>query len=272
MNALPFPQTREEIHNLLSNIDDKMLNCTQDFIKLQVKKPINEMVSKKVIFNLNSSQAKWFNIYSVFNANQQVNEACNKIWAGMELMHATDERIWKKQYTPLGDKFNGSFVLGTAIPALYYAQLSAIVSLLSIYGCVPIMVNQKRYYLVRTINGWELFSRGDYAQNQLGISTKSWHEVILKTFQAFKKNGIKLPAIDIDKTFDLKKLRNEMHYEILGDLRMWRAYTKRKSFFKIVPLVMETIDTSIKTIQYIKKITTGCDERFEDLKRVFESA
>lgn len=263
---LPWPKTKVEIRQLLTSIDDQMLSCTEDFIRLQVKSPTADLLSRKATCKLDSPQARWFNIYSVFNANQQLNEACNKLWAGTELMHVTDEKVWNELYDPVGGKFNGSFVLGTTIPTLYYAQLSAIVSILSIYGCIPVMINQKRYYMLRAADGWQLFSRGDYAQNHLGISSNSWHEVILRTFQAFKSHGLELPNVNLQKTFDLKKLRNEMHYEILGDLRMWRAYTKRRSFFKIVPLVMETIGTSIETIRYIKKITTGCDERFEDLR------
>lgn len=271
MSTLPWPETKEQIQTLLEDVDERLLNCTEDFIRLQVKKPVSKLLTKNSTCKLNSPQSKWFNIYSVFNANQQLNEACNKLWAGIEIMHMTDQDIWKKSYEPIGKKFHGSFVLGTAIPALYYAQLSAIVSVLSIYGCVPIMINQKRYYLIRTKNGWQLFSRGEYAQNHLGISTSSWHEVILNTFKAFKNKGIKLPDIDLEKTFTLKKLRNEMHYEILGDLRMWRAYTKRNSFFKTTPLVLDTLDKSIQTLRYIKKITTNCDERFEDLKNNFKS-
>lgn len=266
MSELPWPTAKKEIKQLLQDIDENLLNCTEDFIRLQVKKPVTDLIAKKNTLSLTSTQSKWFNVYSIFNANQQLNEACNKLWAGLELMHMTDNKIWKKKYEPLGTKFHGSFVLGTAIPTLYYSQLSAIVSILSIYGCVPVMVNQKRYYLIRTQNGWKAFSRGEYAQNHLKISTNSWHEVILNTFKAFKSNGIDLPDINLEKTFQLKKLRNEMHYEILGDLRMWRAYQKRTSFFKSVPLVMDTIKESIKTLKYVKKITTKCDERFEDLK------
>lgn len=271
MSSFPWPNTKEQIREFLEGIDDRMLNCAEDFIRLQVKKPVSQLLYKKSICKLNSPQAKWFNIYSIFNANQQLNEACNKLWAGIEIMHVTDQSIWNRKYDPIGKKFHGSFVLGTAIPALYYAQLSAIVSILSIYGCVPIMINRKRYYLIRTKTGWQLFSRGYYAKTVLGVNANSWHDVILKTFEAFGNNDLKLPAIDLDKTFVLKKLRNEMHYEILGDLKMWRAYTKRNSFFKLVPLVVDTIDISIQTLRYIKKITTGCDERFEDLKKNFET-
>ena len=271
MNYLPWPNTKLKIRNHLKNIDERMLNCSEKFIRLQVKKPVNQLISTKKPFLLSSPQSKWFDIYSIFNANQQLNEACNKLWAGIEIMNATDNKVWKKKYEPVGTKFHGSFVLGTAIPTIYYAQLSTIVSIMSIFGCIPIMLNYKRYYIIRTKDGWQLFPRVEYLQNKLKTSSRSWHEVILKTFTGFKNNGIKLPIINLDKTFALKNLRNEMHYEILGDLRMWRAYSQRQSFFKVIPLVMKSIATSIKTIEYIKKITTGCDERFVDLKKNFKS-
>lgn len=182
----------------------------------------------------------------------------------------TSPKVWKIKYEPLGMKFDGSFILGTAIPTIYYSQLSTIVANLSIFGIVPIMLNHKRYFIVRTQEGWKIFSRGEYVQNKLKINTQSWHEVILKTFESLRdKNKIDLPEINLDGTFRLKKLRNEMHYEILGDLRMWRAYKTRKSFYNAVPIVIDSISITIDTIKSIKKITTGCDERFEDLKEHF---
>jgi hypothetical protein len=269
MSFLPWPDSETKLRNYLKPIDEKMLNCTESFIRRQVQSPVKDLL-KNTVFKLDTPQAKWFDIYSIFNSNQQLNEACNKLWAGLEIMHMTDPKIWKINYTPIGSKFDGSFILGTAIPTIYYSQLSLIVANLSIFGTVPIMLNHKRYFMVRTDEGWKIFSRGEYASNKLGINTQSWHEVILKTFQSLRDDKkVALCKIDLDKTFNLKNLRNEMHYEILGDLRMWRAYTKRKSFYKVVPLVIDSMSKTICAISSIKKITTGADERFEDLKKNF---
>lgn len=270
MSLLPWPSTSSEIRELLRPIDERLLNCSENFIRLQVKKPIENMIVNKTKYAINSPQSTWFNVYSIFNANQQLNEACNKLWTTVELTNVTSRNNFNKSYEPIGSGFSGSFILGTTLPTLYYSQLSAIVSVLSSFGCIPVMIRSKRYYLLRSYDGWTIQPRNEYMSKNLGVNADSWHDVILRTYKSLKSNGIKMPDMKIERTFKLKGMRNEMHYEVLGDLKMWRAYGNRNTYFRFCSLVFESIESAIENLAYIKRVTTNCDTRFSTLKKNFK--
>ena len=267
MTNLPYPSKQKEIHDLLENIDERLLNCTESFIRQQVRQPIVSLLQRRTqSYKLDTPQAEWFNIYSIYSANQQLNEACNKLWATVELANLTSKNVRKERYQPIGEDFSGTFMLGTLIPTLYYSQISTIISILSSFGCIPILIRRAPYYLLRTINGWALFRRRTYIRQVLGIERKSWHDTIIKTYESLTNKGVRLPRITIRKTFALKKLRNEMHYEILGDLKMWRMFKDNKAYLKHLPAVIKTVETALSNLSKIKKVTTGSDERFHNLK------
>jgi hypothetical protein len=267
MDQLPFPREKDSIRKLLETIDDKLLFCSERFIRLQVKKPVEILRSGKVaVFDSTKPQHEWFNIYSVYSANQQLNEACNKLWATVELANATSKKVWKKKYHPIGENFSGIFLLGTLIPTLHYAQLSAMISILSAFGCIPIALDKKPYFLIRTEEGWRIFHRQEYLADVLGVSSRGWHEQIINTYDKLAKKGIGLPSLNIKRISKLKDLRNRMHYEILGDLRMSRAFKSRTAYSKNLPFVINTVETAAKTLAKIKKITSGCDGRLGNLK------
>lgn len=270
MTLLPWPPKASEIKEILTPIDERLLNCSEDFIRLQVKKPIENMITQKVKYAIDSPQSTWFNIYSIFNANQQLNEACNKLWATAELTNVTSRRVFNKNYEPIGKEFIGSFILGTTLPTLYYSQLSTIVSVLSAFGCVPVRVNSKRYYLLRSKDGWTIQPRNEYMSKNLGVNADSWHDVILRTYKSLKSKGIRMQDMNIERTFKLKSIRNEMHYEVLGDLKMWRVYDNRNTYFRFSSLVFKSIELAIKNLAYIKKVTTNCDTRFANLNENFK--
>jgi hypothetical protein len=267
MTNLPFPSKQKEIHDLVENIDERLLYCSSNFIRRQIRRPIVSLLERRIqSYKLDTPQAEWFNIYSIYSANQQLNESCNKLWATIELANLTSKHVWKKCYQPIGEDFSSTFMLGTLIPTLYYSQISAIISILSSFGCIPILIQRVPYYLLRTINGWTLFRRRTYIRQVLGIETKSWHDTIIKTYESLINKGIRLPRIAIRKTFALKKLRNEMHYEILGDLKMWRMFKDNNAYLKHLPAVIKTVETVVGNLSKIKKVTTGSDERFRNLK------
>jgi hypothetical protein len=264
--SLPFPGNRKGIQSTLETIDERLLSCSELFIKQQVKTPLLALLTRQITsFSLSTTQSDWFNVYSIYSSNQQLNEACNKLWATMELAYATGKDVWKRQYQPIGESFDGRFLLGTLIPNLYYAAMSASVSILSTYGCVPVLVNRKHLFLVRTSIGWIVSERQNYMRDNFGFGAKSWHDQILKTYVGLRDNGIKLPLIDMDNIFELKSLRNSMQYEILGDLRMWRMFKDKKAYFKFLPKVIHLIGLSIELLRSTARITTDCDTRFENL-------
>ena len=183
----------------------------------------------------------------------------------MELAHVTGKDVWKRQYKPVGESFDGRFLLGTLIPNLYYSAMSAMVSILSTYGCIPVRVNKQPVFLVRSGSGWIVSERQKYMRDNLGFGAKSWHDQILKTYEGLGDKGIKLPSIDMESIFELKSLRNSMQYEILGDLRMWRMFRDKRAYYRFVPKVIGLVERSIESLRRTAVITSGCDERFDDL-------
>lgn len=267
MIQLPFPLKQKDVNKLLESIDDKLLNCSEKFIRLQVKRPIEKMLSGKIeYYDSENPQYDWFNIYSIYCSNQQVNEACNKLWATIELTNVTSRNMWKKNYSPIGENFSGIFLLGTLIPTLHYSQLSAMISMLSSFGCIPLIINRTPYFLIRTGRGWMLFRRPVYLKETLGISAHGWHEQIIRVYDKFNAKGVELPTLNIRKIMKLKDLRNSLHYEILGDLRMWRIFKSRKAYATYLPLVIKSIELAIDNLTKIKKVTSGCDTRLLNLQ------
>lgn len=268
MSNLPYPYRQEDIHDLLEDIDERLLSCSASFIRRQVMHPIVSLLERRIqSYKGDTPEAEWFNIYSIYSSNQQLNEACNKLWATVELANLTSKNIWKERgYQPVGESFSGIFMLGTLIPTLYYSQISTMISVLSSYGCIPILIHGVPYYLIRTLDGWMLFERRTYARQVLGAEIKSWHETIIRTYKSLMDKGLRLPKISVRKTLTLKKLRNEMHYEILGDLRMWRMFKDNRAYLKHAPTVVNTIEMALDNLTKIKKVTTGSDERFHNLK------
>jgi hypothetical protein len=223
------------------------------------------MLAMKEKFESDKTEAEWLNIYSIYSANQQLNEACNKLWTTVELSNMTSRQIWKKSYLPIGEQFSGIFSLGTLIPTLYYAEISSIVSILSSFGCVPIILNGTPFYLLRTESGWTMVKRSEYVENMLKINAHSWHDRIIGTYERLSTKGIKLPRISLSRVRKLKKLRNEMHYQILGDLRMWRMYNSTRAYQKHLPTAIKIVKVAINNLTEIKCVTTGCEKRFENL-------
>lgn len=55
-NYLPWPRTEDKVREHLKRIDDRFLNCTEKFIRLQVKEPVGKLI-KKTVFPIDSPQA-----------------------------------------------------------------------------------------------------------------------------------------------------------------------------------------------------------------------
>jgi len=196
-----------------------------------------------------------------------LSEACNKLWTTIELANATSRHVWKRSYMPVGEQFSGTFCLGTLIPTLYYAEISSMISILSSFGCVPVVMGRTPFYLLRTENGWTIVNRSVYVENVLDVNARSWHDRILGTYEGFVTKGVRLPSIPLSKVKTLKNLRNEMHYQILGDLRMWRMFKSSSVYHKHLPSAIHIVRVATSNLAKIKCVTSGCEERFENLTK-----
>ncbi len=272
MSDLPWPTTTHDIADVLSKVDPHILSGSERFVRQQLAKSTDSMLSGTVsVFPLGDPTSYWLNVISLFHANQQINEACNKAWGAAELANVTSRSMWQTKYEPIGAKFGRLFAFGTIIPTLYYAEISAIISILSSFGCVPVLVRGRTYFLVRTSNGWRLFARPAYIKSNFGVNPHGWHNQIVTTYFGLISQDIMLPKISRSKVVRLKNLRNEMHYSVLGDLKMWRAPKLQDKFANFFPLVDKTVMAAISVLQTIKTIANGCDERYYALREVLSN-
>ncbi len=267
MSLLPWPSSSNEIRSVLDNVDNSLLRSSEKFVRRQSSKAIDLLTSHtSACYSPKQPQYFWLNVLALFSANQQLNEACNKMWATAELANITRVSVWRRKYDPVGPGFGGIFVSSTLIPTLYYAQISAMISLLASFGCLPILSRGVPFYLVRTQEGWKAYNRRVYVASVCGRKINGWHEQIIETYFSLTTRNISLPRLPQRDVAKLKELRNEMHYNILGDLKMWRTPARRGMIAKLVPVVDNTIVSAICVLRSIKSVSTGCDERYSSLR------
>ncbi len=273
ISLLPWPAESDGIHEVLATVDENLLKGSERFVRQQLSKPMSFLVSHSTAYyGLDKPESYWLNVLSLFNANQQINEACNKIWAASELANITRRDVWKHKYKPIGPDFGRIFASGTFIPTLHYAQISAMISILSSFGCIPILLRGTPFYFVRTETGWRAYVRRNYIRSVFGWKIKGWHDQIIETYFGLISKGISLPKLSHAKVNQLKEMRNEVHYNVLGDLKMWRIPQSHDAFRKFLPLVDKTITASIDTLHKIKQVSTGCDERYSALRRALNES
>jgi hypothetical protein len=207
------------------------------------------------------------NAYSITRAMIQSNESCNKIWATMELLHG----LANKRTSYLCDTFDVEFTGGTIIPILYYAQVAALTSLMSVYGSVSIRDAGASYNLVRTKKGWRLDRRERHIRDLLGIKAHGkWHEQIRQIIEGLM--GMEqFPQINVSLIEELEKERLKRHYEILGevDAKLSRGIDE---YFKFLPHVLGTTSVAIYVIDQIcgRQTLSGID-RYNDLVENLET-
>jgi hypothetical protein len=266
VDLLPSPRKLEQIRQTFDSIDSKWLNASERFVKQQIASTLSRFSARREsVVPLDSSEFSWLNIYSLLRSNNELNEACNKLWCCVELDNVTSSKVWNKSYKPVGEKFHPLFSTSTTIPTLYYSEISAVLSILSAFGVTPLVLGS-RVYLIRCVDGWRIVDRKRYINTTLASgSTNGWHNQILSTYESLTKLGIDLPDIKLSKIRELMSLRNKVHYEILSDLTMWRASNSKNSYQDYVHHCISAIRTSIETLNSIKPITNGCDVRFQNL-------
>ncbi|MBI4210605.1 MAG: hypothetical protein HY544_03820 [Candidatus Diapherotrites archaeon] len=195
-------------------------------------------------------------MHSLARANHQISEACNKIYGTSELLYTKEENAKFKEFSL---KFTG----GTVLPTLYYAQITAMISILSCFGIISIREGEKTYNLVRTGDRWQYLLRRTHLEHIAEGCPAGWHQQILYMYEKLQENGVELPKIDLQKTKELQALRNNYHYDILTQTAM--QYDATEKYFEYLPTVMNTTQIAITTINKIWKITNKCDARYQEL-------
>jgi len=227
MRTLPFPDNSEELRVLVDELKSydggsfsNRFGQSTVQRRRRLKSDVISITNEKTI-GFSKKDAVLFTAYSLHRSSNQLNEACNKLWATMELAYALSPEIRNEHFECLGNEFDTRFILGTIIPSLYYSLISTMVSMLSLFGCVSLNKNDTYYNLTRIGKfNWLIYRRADYIKEKLGYSEKTskWHLQIFRMYHGFKEKGIKLPEIDYPNGLTLKEKRDAVHYSVLGDV------------------------------------------------------
>jgi len=208
------------------------------------------------------------NIYFLNRSMHQANEACNKLWATVELHYQvkSKERLCKR--------FNEGFLPSSTVPTLHYANMSALLSILSLFGLCSIVQRKKRmrfYNVVRTGVGVIMMERNSYLRKVFGKTKNGWHAQILQTYEGLLQKGLRLAKVDIEGCKQLLRERSKFHYDILGQTTMKDIYGI-DIYFQLLPIVVTSINAAIKSLhQIVEPIPNGCDLRFEELYNKIQS-
>ena len=260
-SLLPKPQILRDI--ILIYGLNKFFTSKRNLIgkNFSIDTYLNELRAGKVI-QPHSISFDRMNMYFLNRSMHQTNEACNKLWSTIELLYSakSDKRLCKK--------FCEDFASSSAVPTLHYANISSILSILSLFGVASVINRDKRltfYNVIRTAKGMIMIERNKYLKEVFGSVKTGWHVQVLQTYAGLSERGIMLPNIDIDMSHQLLKERSKFHYDILGQTNMHGVYDI-ENYFRFLPTVVTSIDLAIKGIQQIvKPLPNGCDSRFKEI-------
>lgn len=259
---LPFPKTLDKI-SLLYGLNKHFISKRGLIGKqFSIDSYITQMKTGKK-YNHTSIAYDILNMYFLNRSMHQINEACNKLWSTLEIHHSV------KNKNNLFKKFSTDFLPSSTVPTLHYANISALLSILSLFGLTSIARRGRNltfYNLVRTQDGIILLKRDKYLRNVCGYAKSGWHAQVIQTYEGLERNGIALPKIEINDTKKLQFERSKFHYDILGQTSM-AGTIGIKSFFNFLPSVVSSLDYAISSIyKVVKPIPNSCGTRFKELK------
>ncbi len=116
---------------------------------------IDKLRTEKII-DVRSMSFDRMNMHFLNRSMHQANEACNKLWTTVELLHSA------KSNKRLCNSFCEEFVPSSAVPTLHYANMASLLSILSLFGVCSIVDRSRSltfYNLIRTSKGM-LWLRG----------------------------------------------------------------------------------------------------------------
>lgn len=213
-------------------------------------------------------------------ANNQINEACNKFYATVELANAVKDRTLGGSIGVSSDHFSGEFVLGALIPVLYYSQVATLLSLFSSYGLIFArdrrnrqtrrsdpelrrlgMHDEYEYLVIRSRNDWLVKSRSLVA----GGNKNRFHQQLIGIADRFLNSGTDANGFDFDLIRELKAQRELVDYRILGATSMESAMGF-EHYMRFLPRAYKNIKFCIQVISVIDRITNNCDNRIRTLE------
>lgn len=267
MNLLPEPMEIDKIAHMYSL--NRLFGTKKEWIAdYGYITSVMDYLKKNGVVKKSTEMYDQINLHMLQRSLNQINEACNKLWSSIELFQQI-----RKNGVSCGS-FNENFLTSTAVPSLHYANISAIISLLSLFGVCSWADKAKKisfYNIIRTADYMQWKKRGPYLQETFGYARRGWHGQVLQTYSCLLQNGIKLPALDLKGSERLLKERNRFDYDILTQTSMKDAYGKDK-YFNFLPVVVDSTLQAIENLQkVIYPLPNGCDSRFKELQRAVDS-
>ena len=170
---------------------------------------------------------------------------------------------------PFYKGFSSDFLSSTTLPTLHYANMSALVSILALFGvCSYVKRGQKlRFYnLVRTSDEIVIQERTSYLVQIAGHAEVGWHRQVLQMYEILKRLGIDLPSIKLSESRRLMEARNRVQYDILAQTSMAGTYGT-ELYFSYLPFVMGNISLAIsQSTDVIGPLPNNADDRFRQLE------
>jgi len=260
---LPEPESLEKISRMYSL--NRLLNSDKDWLaKAPYVRNIMIQLSNGKAVRPGSREYDQLNLHLLYRSMHQVNEACNKLWSTTELYHHAKKDI------ALCNSFSPAFLGSSTIPTLHYANCSAIISIMSLFGLGSWVKREKGlefFNLIRTSDGMFLEERANYLNSLVGSAHKGWHWQVLETYRGLVTNGRKLPKIDLEQSRELLLARTRYHYDVLGHTTMAEVYGVDE-YFKFLPTVVDSIFEAIRCLHaVVHPLPNKCDERFKMLRQ-----
>jgi hypothetical protein len=215
---------------------------------------------------------------SMMLANNQINEACNKLYATVELANAARKRTYSGEEGIASDFFSGEFILGALVPVLYYCQVAALLSLLSTYGILflrdrrekeqrrkdQVLKNLKwmsehEFLIIRMQKDWRVTSRSQECKSD------GWHIQLVSIGRRFLASGVDCSGFDFELIEELKTQRERADYRVLGGTSMESVGFQK--YLELLPRAHSNIRYCISAIRRVTRITNNCDTRLTNLEK-----
>jgi len=213
-----------------------------------------------------SSLYAGFNRYTLLRSVNQINASMNRLWTTCELHYHMREGKSDR----FCDGFTMNFAQISSIPTLYYSSISAILSIMSLFGICSYAEREpklKLYNVIRTEDGFKFYPREDYLKKIFGSCPIGWHKQVIFMYNAFKKKGVELPDINLNAIDKLKADRFFYDYDILGQSTMFGFHGEDK-YFEHLPTVLNVIRIALSSMrEVINPVPKDCEIRFVSLEK-----
>jgi len=262
--SLPEPKSIKAIARLFST--NRLLDPERDWLARAqyVERPFRRLLNGQSV-PYSSRYYDQLSLHLLYRSLHQANEACNKLWTTIELYkHAKEDEL-------LCNQFSFNFLGSSSIPTLHYANCSALISLMSLFGVGSFVTRTPTlefFNVIRTANEFALNRRDDYLRSLLGHRPRGWHWQVLETYRGLREHGVEMPMVDIESCRTLLIARNRCHYDVLGHTTM-REVFGFEEYFGFLPTVIASVSKAIDSLcEVLGTLPNHCDKRFQALRIV----